>query len=98
MPQGDAAGISHRNALAPPGGLSSFSLGWGADSGVNHHRHYHRQPALRDGAERGVAPYDPSGFGRAFAPEPMKSIPLALDHGGWGGGTAAATGDAVVAV
>jgi len=31
---------------APPGGSSSFSIGWGGDNGVNHHRAYHanRQP------------------------------------------------------
>ena len=62
--------------MAPPGGRSSFSLGWGDDAGVNHHHHYRRQaasgvgvrpPSMRDGA---AAVHDASSakaFERAFA-------------------------------
>ena len=52
LPSGDGGGFGHRNAIAPPGGLSSFSLGWGEDNHVNHHHHYARsrgQPGLDSG-------------------------------------------------
>ena len=34
-----------RTILAPPGGYSSFSLGWGGDNGVNHHHAYKKTTA-----------------------------------------------------
>ena len=35
------SGAARRTALAPPGGHSSFSLGWGGDGSGNHHAAYH---------------------------------------------------------
>jgi len=43
--QSSAVGSGHRATLAPPGGHSSFSIGWGGDSTGNHHRHAGRMPA-----------------------------------------------------
>jgi len=93
----DSGSIEHRRALAPPGGRSSFSLGWGEDSHVNHHMHYHRreperghilQPPMRDGAASGHAmARDPtnSAFSKAFAADNhIKSIPRAPAQDGYG--------------
>ena len=42
---GDVKIAERRTSLAPPGGHSSFSIGWGGDASVNHHHAYSRGKA-----------------------------------------------------
>jgi len=81
----DSGGFGHRPTLAPPGGRSSFSLGWGDDGSCNHHHHYHRREPERghqlamphDGGAREPRARDATAsFERAFAADQkMASIP-----------------------
>ena len=108
LPSDDATITGHRNSLAPPGGRSSFSFGWGEDQGVNHHHAYYqrrdagvRQPPVRDGASHNPTN---AAFERAFAADNhIKSIPRArgstnglLDYSdpGHGGGNSGYGGGA----
>mmetsp|Transcript_13447 Transcript_13447/g.28526 ORF Transcript_13447/g.28526 Transcript_13447/m.28526 type:complete len:322 (+) Transcript_13447:260-1225(+) len=51
---------------APPGGRSTFSMGWGGDDGsVNHHHAYHAH------RQNGYAGGGPMNSGRAAAPDAM---------------------------
>ena len=108
LPSDDATITGHRSSLAPPGGRSSFSFGWGEDQGVNHHHAYYqrrdagvRQPPVRDGASHNPTN---AAFERAFAADNhIKSIPRArgstnglLDYSdpGHGGGNSGYGGGA----
>lgn len=42
----DVTGGSHRAQLAPPGGRSSFSIGWGQDQGNHHHAYLARKTPM----------------------------------------------------
>ena len=72
----DAFTGGHRNTLAPPGGRSTFSLGWGQDNYVNHHHAYSRRgegppkpirPPSESSSIRGDPTSTSSAFERAFA-------------------------------
>lgn len=62
----DAGSMAGINVLAPPGGFSSFSVGWGDDSAVNHHHHY---------ASRAAAGRQPAGGHLASAMPAVPSHP-----------------------
>jgi len=53
--QDDVTGGSHRAQLAPPGGRSSFSVGWGQDQGNHHHAYLARKmPMAASGHGQGL--------------------------------------------
>jgi len=75
----------HRSTLAPPGGHSSFSLGWGGDDSGNHHRHAGRMAshplvaAMPGGSamDRGRGGYAGLDATERAKPPPYAPIPMA---------------------
>ena len=79
-PQFDAGGISgsRRQHLAPPGGQSSFSFGWGQDNANHHHAYLARRPVAGMGGNQ-------NQFGTNFAmgrDQAMGSDPAQLPMAG----------------
>jgi len=54
--------VTAQRQIAPPGGRSSFSLGWGQDENVNHHTHYSHR------ARQSAPPPSVQQYTRAQAP------------------------------